>query len=124
MWIEKLSIGVLRVLTPLGERYLNPSFAERLYLLWLFRNFETLPLKVLSAREQRRIDAMCAGHGFVSVRELNGMVNTPVLSTLEQRPPAANPVRPIRATPCHSLPQIVRALLKDGDAPRGMAIWG
>ena len=121
MWTQKLSIGVLRVLTLLGARYLNPSFAE---LLLLCRNFDTLPLKALSAREQRRIDAMCAGHGFVSVRELNGMVNTPVLSTLEQRPPAANPVRPIRATPCHSLPQIVRALLKDGDAPRGMAIWG
>jgi len=94
MWIEKLSIGVLRVLTPLGARYLNPSFAERLYLLWLFRNFETLPLKVLSAREQRRIDAMCASHGFISVLELNGLVNTPLLGTLEQRPPAANQTRP------------------------------
>ena|SRR3984893_2364705 len=94
MWIEKLSIGVLRVLTPLGARYLNPSVAERLYLLWVFRNFKTLPLKVLSTREQRRIEAMCACHGFVSVLGLNGMVDTPLLGTLEQRPRATNPTRP------------------------------
>src|SRR5271165_130752 len=87
MWMEKLSQGVLRVLTPLGPRYLHPSFAQRLYLLWIFRNFETLPVKVLSPRQQRRIDAMCARHGFVSVLEPNGLWDTPLLGTLEQRPP-------------------------------------
>ena len=81
MWMEKLSQGVLRVLTPLGPRYLNPSFVQRLYLLWIFRNFETLPVKVLSPRQQRRIDAMCARHGFVSVLEPNGLVDTPLLGT-------------------------------------------
>jgi hypothetical protein len=90
MWMEKLCLGVLRVLTPLGPRYLNPSFAQRLYLLWIFRNFETLPIKVLSPRQQRRIEAMCARHGFVSVSDLNGL-DVPLLGTLEQRPPAAQP---------------------------------
>jgi hypothetical protein len=90
MWMEKLCLGVLRVLTPLGPRYLNPSFAQRIYLLWIFRNFETLPIKVLSPRQQRRIEAMCAQHGFVSVLELNGL-DIPLLGTLEQRPPAAQP---------------------------------
>ena len=95
MWIEKLSQGVLRVLTPLGPRYLNPSFAQRLYLLWIFRNFETLPVKVLSPRQQRRIEAMCAEHGFVSVLA-HGFVDTPLLGTLEQRPPVAPRLRPDR----------------------------
>ncbi len=89
MWLEKLSYGVLRVVTPLGPRYLNPSFAQRLYLLWIFRNFETLPVKVLSQRQQRRIEAMCARYGFVSVLEPNGLMDTPLLGTLEQRPPVA-----------------------------------
>ena len=89
MWMEKLSHGVLRVVTPLGPRYLNPSFAQRLYLLWIFRNFETLPVKVLSQRQQRRIEAMCARYGFVSVLEPNGLMDTPLLGTLEQRPPVA-----------------------------------
>jgi hypothetical protein len=87
MGMEKLSGGVLRVLTPLGPRYLRPSFLQRIYLLWIFRNFETLPVKVLSQRQQRRIDAMCAQRGFVSLLEPNGVVDTPVLGTLEQRPP-------------------------------------
>jgi len=71
MWLEKLSLGVLRVLTPLGPRYVNPSFVQRLYLLWIFRNFHTLPVKVLSPRQQKRIDSICARHGFVSLLELN-----------------------------------------------------
>lgn len=87
MWIDKLFQGVLRVLTPLGPRYVNPSFTQRFYLLWIFRNFQTLPVKVLSPRQQRRIDAMCDRHGFVSVLEPNGLMDTPLLGTLEQRPP-------------------------------------
>jgi len=97
MWMEKLSFGVLRVLTPLGPRYLNPSFAQRLYLLWIFRNFETLPVKVLSQRQQRWVDAMCASHGFVSVLEPNGLMDTPLLGTLEQRPPVTPSRRPDRS---------------------------
>jgi hypothetical protein len=97
MWMQKLSQGVLRVLTPLGPRYLNPSFAQRLYLLWIFRNFETLPVKVLSPGQQRRIDAMCARHGFVSVHEPDGFWDTPLLGTLEQRPPVALQRRPNRS---------------------------
>ena len=97
MWMEKLSFGVLRVLTPLGPRYLNPSFVQRLYLLWIFRNFETLPVKVLSPRQQKRIEVMCARHGFVLVLEPNGLVDTPLIGTLEQRPPVATQRRPNRS---------------------------
>src|ERR1700686_2008934 len=97
MWMEKLSYGVLRVLTPLGPRYLNPSFAQRLHLLWIFRHFETLPIKVLSPRQQRRIEAMCARQGFASVLEANGLLDTPLIGTFEQRPPVAPPRRPNRS---------------------------
>jgi hypothetical protein len=86
MLMEKLSRGVLRVLTPLGPRYLRPSFAQRLYLLWVFRNFTTLPAKVLSARQLRLVDSMCAQNRFVSFNQ-NGFEDTPILGTLEQRPP-------------------------------------
>ena len=96
MWMEKLSQGVLRVLTPLGPRYLSPSFLQRLYLLWIFRNFETLPAKVLSRRQQRWIEAMCARHGFVHRLNPSGMMDVPLLGTLEQRPPVAQPAWPPR----------------------------
>jgi len=100
MWTEKLLDGVLRVLTPLGPRYLKPSLMQRLYLLWIFRNFQTLPVKVLTARQLRRIDAMCGQHGFISLLELNSVMDAPVLGTLEQRPPVGEshaPRRPVRS---------------------------
>ena len=96
MLLDKLSQGVLRVLTPLGPRYVNPSFVQRLYLLWIFRNFHTLPLKVLRPYQQRRIDRMCLKHGFVSLLELSGLAETPVLGTLEQRPPMETSLPPRR----------------------------
>jgi len=84
MWLEKLSSGVLRVLTPLGPRYLKPSLAQKLYLLWLFRNFPTLPLKVLSSRQQRLVESMCEQNRFVSMGI--GVDDAPLIGTLEQRP--------------------------------------
>jgi hypothetical protein len=85
MWLEKLTSGVLRVLTPLGPRYLNPSLAQRLYLIWVFRHFETLPVKVLSSRQRRMIEFMCANNQFVSLDM--ALDYAPLLGTLEQRPP-------------------------------------
>jgi hypothetical protein len=95
MWTEKLLSGVLRVLTPLGPRYLKPSIGQRLYLLWVFRNFQTLPFKVLSARQQRLIEGMCDENRFVAWGV--GFDDAPLLGTLEQRPPAsAHTVQPRR----------------------------
>jgi hypothetical protein len=45
MWIEKLSSGVLRVLTPLGPRYVKPTVLQRFYLVWMFRHFSRLRSK-------------------------------------------------------------------------------
>lgn len=107
MWLEKLAYGVLRLMTPLGPRYLRPSFGQRLYLLWVFRNFQSLPLKVLSGRQQRLIEALCEQDRFVSIGV--GIDDAPLLGTLEQRPPVpsgqatranssvANPVAPFAA---------------------------
>lgn len=107
MWLEKLAYGVLRLMTPLGPRYLRPSFRQRIYLLWVFRNFPSLPLKVLSGRQQRLIEALCEQDRFVSIGV--GMDDAPLLGTLEQRPPVpsepatrpnsavANPVAPFAA---------------------------
>ena len=93
MWMEKLFAGVLRVLTPLGARYIQPSFAQRIYLLWIFRHFSVLPLQVLTPRQRRAIDAMCGEPQFVPLTEANGW-EAPILGTLERRPPITQtPVR-------------------------------
>lgn len=88
MWIQKLFAGVLRVLTPLGARYIQPSFAQRIYLLWIFRHFKVLPLQVLTPRQRRVIDALCVEPRFVPLTEADGW-EAPILGTLERRPPIA-----------------------------------
>lgn len=86
MWIEKLSGGVLRVLTPLGPRYIQPEISQRIYLLWIFRHFQLLPLQVLSKRQQRMIDQLCSEHRFVSMPQTMGLEEAPILGTVEWRP--------------------------------------
>ena len=86
MWIEKMSSGVLRVQTPLGPRYIRPNFTARIYLMWVFRNFHTLPAEVLSRYQKRLIDRLCAEQQFVS--RMNPFEDAPILGTLESRPVA------------------------------------
>ncbi len=86
MWIEKIFRGVLRVLTPMGPRYIRPPVSQRLYLLWIFRNFQVLPLQVLSLRQQKFIDLLCSEHRFVSPAHSAGLDDAPVLGTVEWRP--------------------------------------
>ena len=92
MWTKKLSAGVLRILTPLGPRYLKPSLTQRVYLLWAFRHFEKLPLQVLNRRQQRLIQTLWNEQRFVSVL----YEEAAILGTLEKRPlaePEATPSR-------------------------------
>ncbi|MFZ0731414.1 MAG: hypothetical protein WAM79_03720 [Candidatus Sulfotelmatobacter sp.] len=86
MSIEKLVAGVVKVQTPIGPRYVMPSFMQRIYLLWMFRNFPILPHAVLSSRQQRLIDRMCSEQSFASMAYVDGMDETPVIGTIEHRP--------------------------------------
>ena len=86
MWLQKLSGGVLRVLTPLGPRYFRPSFAQRIYLLWIFRHFQTLSTKVLNARQVRLMDVICADQQFLTLR----VDDLAILGTLEERLPVTS----------------------------------
>jgi hypothetical protein len=87
MLIEKLAAGVVQVQTPIGPRYVMPSFLQRIYLIWMFRNFPILPHAVLSRRQQRMIDRMCSEQRFASMAYADGMDEAPVIGTVERRPP-------------------------------------
>ena len=67
MWIEKLAHGILEMDTPIGPRYLQPTFVERAVLLWTFRNFFSLPQQVLRPRERRLINRLLNENRYVSV---------------------------------------------------------
>jgi hypothetical protein len=60
MWLNKLSHGRLRVITDSGSRYVRLSFAERLRVAWVFRNFSILPQQVLSESERRWFLTLCS----------------------------------------------------------------
>src|SRR5260221_8631871 len=87
MLIEKLAEGVVQVQTPIGPRYVMPSFLQRVYLLWMFGNFPILPHAVLNGRQQRMIDRMCGEQRFASMAYADGMDEAPVIGTVERRPP-------------------------------------
>jgi hypothetical protein len=86
MWIDKLSEGVVRVQTPIGPRYLTPSFLQRFYFLWMFRHFPILPHAVLGTGQQRMIDRLCSEQRFVSIAYAVGMEDAPVIGTVERCP--------------------------------------
>src|SRR6185437_9543276 len=113
MWIEKLSSGVLRVLTPLGPRYIQPSFLTRVYPLWLARNFPNLPAEVLSTSQKKLIDRLCAEQKFGSRPRINALEDAPILGTLESRPAApSEPMAPRR--PSSSIGEAVAPFAADG----------
>jgi hypothetical protein len=96
MLIEKLAAGVVQVQTPIGPRCVMPSFLQRIYLLWMFRNFPILPHAVLSGRQQRMIDRMCSEQRFASMAYADGMDEAPVIGTVEHRPPMGSDQLPPR----------------------------
>jgi hypothetical protein len=110
MWIEKLSDGVVQVQTPIGPRYVMPSFLQRVYFLWMFRNFPILPHAVLSTWQQRLIDRLCSEQRFVSMAYADGMEDAPVIGTVERRSPMEPlpPKRPVVSESSQGLAAEVR----------------
>ncbi|HLV88381.1 MAG TPA: hypothetical protein VKV39_15445 [Candidatus Sulfotelmatobacter sp.] len=113
MLIEKLAGGVVQVQTPLGPRYIVLSFLQRVYFLWMFRNFPILPHAVLSRRQQRMLDRMCSEQSFASSAYSTALEEAPVIGMIEHRPPVtAVPLPPRRpAASQGSLPEGIRQQL-------------
>jgi hypothetical protein len=85
MWIDKLADGVVQVQTPIGPRYVMPSFLQRAYFIWMFRHFPILPHAVLSSWQQRLVDRLCSEQRFVSMAYADGLDDAPVIGTVERR---------------------------------------
>jgi hypothetical protein len=96
MWIEKLAAGLVEVQTPIGPRYVRPSFLQRIYLLWMFRNFPILPHAVLSTRQQRMIGRLCSEQRFSAHVYTDAMDAAPVIGSIEHRPPIVSDSLPPR----------------------------
>jgi hypothetical protein len=95
MWIEKLTDGVLALDTPIGPRYVQPSFMQRLHLMWTFRNFCSLSPLVLRPVERRLIDRLWSENRFVSLSGERAQ-ERPVIGRIERRQPVEAGVLPSR----------------------------
>ena len=95
MWFEKLARGILELDTPIGPRYLQPNFLQRVFLLWTFRNFFSLPQQVLHRRERGLIDRLCLENRFVALSAV-GSPDRPVIGRIEKRVPAMMEALPLR----------------------------
>ena len=87
MLLDKLSVGVLRVLTPVGPRYIRLTFSQRLLALWIFRHFEMLPQQVLSHWQRTLIDSLCMQQHFIAMQPVIEGEQFAVIGTVERRPP-------------------------------------
>lgn len=67
---EKIRSGLVELRTKSGPVYVNPSFSERLYLLWTFRNFQRLPVQVLNRHQRQMIERL----GRMAVVNVQGRV--------------------------------------------------
>jgi hypothetical protein len=70
MWMEKIRRGVLQITTSSGPRYVEPSFSERVQLLWTFRNFNVLSEQVLNRHERQLLSQLCAEERMQRVRSI------------------------------------------------------
>jgi len=110
MWMEKMCDGVVRIMTPIGPRYIQPAFRQRVYLMWTFRHFHTLPQQVLSSWQRKLIDQLCTEHHFISLPDT--MEDAPLIGTVDRRPPIAAETLPPRR-PTASVGEAALAPLAD-----------
>lgn len=64
--LAKLRRGVLEIAAGDECRYVEPSFLQRAYLVWTFRNFRRLPVRVLNQRQREIVERL--SH-FAEIRE-------------------------------------------------------
>src|SRR5262249_5581865 len=86
--LDKLESGLLAYETEQGLFHARASGWQRFHLLWTFRNFNSLPVPLLSVREQKLVD------GLYRTNRIH-LTNHPrqdfIIGTIEQYRPTAAP---------------------------------
>jgi outer membrane biosynthesis protein TonB len=91
---QKIRTGLVELRTHIGSVYVSPSFWERIYLLWTFRNFQCLPKQVLNRHQQHLIDKLCRAaivsrNGPIARASIIGVVENVHLMPDRKTAPAA-----------------------------------
>ena len=99
--VPKIRSGLVALRTKNGLVYVSPSFSERLYLMWTFRNFHRLPVQVLNPHQQQLIErlsqtAVVAKQGPVPQSSLIGSVENIELALVSEAKAAADTGKVVR----------------------------
>ena len=106
MWLEKIRRGVLEIETDSGLQYVVPTFAERMRLMWTFRNFHVLPTELLSEQERHLVGDMCKSARLK--RAMPSLTPPCVIGTVDLHRPSKKPngsVKPKAAAARAASPQ-------------------
>ena len=95
MFVPKLLKGVVVVERGSSRRAFRPKFVHRLLLAWLFRNFASLPMSVLTARQKTLVADIIAEGRTIPVP--NGDLGT-VIGTVESVIPQTADGRPVASS--------------------------
>jgi len=111
---HKIRAGLIELRNSGGSAYARPSFWERVYLLWMFRNFHCLPKEVLHHHQRKLVDKLCqtAVHQrSIAPTDIIGIVENVhfVASKRDLAPAASNVIEMVSSTVEVTRPRAVAA---------------
>ena len=87
MFVSKLLKGVVVIERGSSRRAYQPKLVHRLLLAWLFRNFASLPISVLTARQKTLVADIMANGQTIPVADCDfGTIIGTVESVIPQTP--------------------------------------
>jgi hypothetical protein len=95
MLVSKLLQGVVVVERGSSRRAFRPKFVHRLLLAWLFRNFASLPMSVLTTRQKAMVANIIAKGRTIPVPD--GNFGT-IIGTVESFVPQAANGKPVASS--------------------------
>jgi hypothetical protein len=95
MLVSKLLNGVVVVERGSARRAFRPKFVHRLLLAWLFRNFASLPMSVLTTRQKSLVADIIAKGRTIPVP--NGDLDT-IIGTVESVIPQTANGKPVESS--------------------------
>ena len=117
MLLNKLESGFLLLKTERGLVAVEPSFWQRVYLLWTFRNFRKLSLPLLNPRQTALINNLFREHAAVVSPEYEPWLQIGVIENFA--PPAIEIAAPLAAKTADS--PAMKAKLPEPTAPQYVA---
>ena len=91
MFLQRLESGLLLFQTPQGLVPVELSFWQRVYLLWMFRNFRQLPLPLLNPRQVALVNALSRKNAGAVPHAYDRLRVIGVVENLS--PPAVPPIK-------------------------------